>query len=82
MNIRVVFYGGLKQRCGRRTTEVRLDPPADVSDALDTLSEAFPVLQGRLERIALAVGDELVGADHPLSDGDELCLLPPVSGGA
>ncbi|MGM0556153.1 MAG: MoaD/ThiS family protein [Myxococcota bacterium] len=81
MQIRVVFYGGLKERCGTRSTHLSLDEPAEVSDALDALSDEFPALQGRLDRIALAVGDELVRAEHLLRDGDELCLLPPVSGG-
>ena len=81
MQIQVVFYGGLKERCGRRTASVELEAPASVRDALEVLVETFPPLSGRLERIALAVDDELVDADRPLEDGDELCLLPPVSGG-
>lgn len=81
MQIRVVFYGGLKERCGTRTTKLTLAESADVSDALDTLVDRFPALEGRLDRIALAVGDELVRPDHTLRGDDELCLLPPVSGG-
>lgn len=81
MQIQVLFYGGLKERCGGRAASVDLEAPASVRDALGVLVEAYPQLEGRLDRIALAVGDELVDADRQLEDGDELCLLPPVSGG-
>lgn len=82
MEIRVVFYGGLRERCGRRTYNLVLAEPAAVDDALERLAVEFPGLEGRLDRIAVAVDDDLVSPDHQLEDGNELCLLPPVSGGA
>lgn len=81
MKIDVVFYGGLKERLGTRTASVELDESARVDDALEALAERFPQLEGRLERIAFAVGDEVVDRYFELADNDELCLLPPVSGG-
>lgn len=84
MVIDVVFYGGLKAVCGTRAAQIDLDsaPPPTVAAALARLTERFEGLAGRLERVAVAVGDELVDRDHVLREGDELCLLPPVSGGA
>jgi molybdopterin converting factor small subunit len=81
MHIDVVFYGGLKERLGTRTASIELDDSARVDDALDALIDQYPQLEGRLERIALAVGDEIVDRHFELADNDELCLLPPVSGG-
>lgn len=31
--------------------------------------------------LSISVNDQIVNEDHPLSDGDEIALLPPVSGG-
>lgn len=78
--VRVRFFGRLKETAGAGTRELRLPGDgATVADAVARLREA-----GALEdpdRVAYSVGDVLVDADHPLEDGDELGLLPPVSGG-
>jgi len=51
---------------------------ADV--AWDRLVAAHPAL-GKLPPCALAVNRSYAERDTPLADGDELALLPPVSGG-
>ena len=82
MNVRVTFYGGLTERVGCRETQVTLetsDPVVD--DVARRLVEVFPVLDGRLERIAFAVDDDIVGRDAPVGEDSEIALLPPVSGG-
>ncbi len=38
-------------------------------------------MHGLCARVALAVNAEYVEADQMLHDGDELALIPPVSGG-
>lgn len=82
MQITVTFYGGLKQRLGEREIELELPrTDATVEHALNRLVELYPQLDGRLERIAVAVGDSIVSISHPVEDGDDLALLPPVSGG-
>jgi len=54
-----------------------------VGDALAALAQDSR-LADLLERlpVRMAVNRELVGEDTPLHAGDELALLPPVSGGA
>src|ERR671914_984560 len=66
----------LRERAG--TPEVTLELPdgARVSDALDSLSglaEGIPLV--------MAVNREYADADRVLDAGDELALIPPVSGG-
>jgi len=31
--------------------------------------------------LSISVNDQIVGEDYPLNEGDEIALLPPVSGG-
>lgn len=82
MRVDVVYYGGLKERVGTRRETLELDADrATVADLLALVTERHPELGDRLGRLAHAVDDEIVGRDHAVGDGAELCLLPPVCGG-
>jgi molybdopterin synthase catalytic subunit/molybdopterin converting factor small subunit len=56
--------------------------PVTVADALAALTARHEVLAGMGRSLLLAVNQALVPPDFPLQDGDELALLPPVSGGS
>lgn len=82
MRLTVVYYGGLKQQTGVK--HETLDLPGEtltVRDLNDLLSARHPALGPRLQLVAYAVNDVIVDGEHPLRDGDEASLLPPVSGG-
>lgn len=66
---------------GEPRTTLTLDEGATVADALAALTAARPALGPHLERVAYAVGDELVSRETVLRPDDTLVLLPPVSGG-
>ncbi|MBI4498216.1 MAG: MoaD/ThiS family protein [Chloroflexi bacterium] len=46
------------------------------------LTAEYPSLARYGPHLMLAVNAEYVRPDHPLHDGDEVALIPPVSGGA
>jgi molybdopterin synthase catalytic subunit len=77
MRVTVRLFAILRQRAGRDTLELDLPDGARVSDALAAVDD----LAGGL-RLVMAVNREYAAADHPLAAGDELALIPPVSGGA
>ena len=80
--IKVKLFAMLKDRAG--TAEVLLeDRPATVKDLLSLIAGRFPALAESLScgRIMVAVNQEFVRPDTPLSDGDEVALMPPFSGG-
>lgn len=82
MKVAVRYYGRLRELAGRERREVELDgEPATVGELAARLAEQDFRDPGELEGVAYSVGDELVGAERRLSDGDEVGLLPPVSGG-
>jgi MoaE-MoaD fusion protein len=76
MKVRVRLFAVLRERAG--TDEVELDLPdgARVADALARLDD----LAGGLS-LVMAINREYAREDAPLSPGDELALIPPVSGG-
>ena len=76
MRVTVRLFAQLRERAG--TSELALDLPdgALVRDALDELSEIAAGLP-----VVMAVNREYADRDAPLAPGDELALIPPVSGG-
>lgn len=81
MRIKVVLFAVLAQRTG--VNEVLLDLPdrAVVADAVSQLAARFDAVAQMQTKLATAVNLSYVGANEPLHDGDELALIPPVSGG-
>lgn len=47
----------------------------------DTLIKRYPGLEELWPSMAIAVNDEVVELDKVLAEGDEVLLIPPVSGG-
>jgi MoaE-MoaD fusion protein len=82
VQISVRLFAILRERAGRSALELELPDGATVADAIDRLREE-PGLDEPLERIrvAAAVNREYAAPADRLSAGDELALVPPVSGG-
>ena len=81
MEVRVRLYGRLKEGADEAVRSVTLDgESATVGDLVARLREEGG-LAAELDSLAFAVGDEVVGPGRRLRDGDEVGLLPPVSGG-
>jgi len=75
--VRVRLFAQLRERAGARELELELPEGACVADALarlDHLAHGLPLV--------LAVNRSYAAEDQPLAAGDELALIPPVSGGA
>jgi MoaE-MoaD fusion protein len=77
MRVTIRLFAILRQRAGSDRLELDLPDGAVVADALAEVDH----LAGGL-RLVMAVNREYAAADHPLAAGDELALIPPVSGGA
>ena len=81
MELSVRFFALYRERAGCSVTQVAVPPGATVSDLVDEVRERFPRLAPPDVQIVVAVNEEYAGPDAPLTDGDEICLIPPVSGG-
>ena len=76
MEVTVRLFAMLRERAGVPEVTLELPPGARVRDALDSLAglaEGIPLV--------MAVNREYADADQVLDAGDELALIPPVSGG-
>jgi len=81
MQVRVLFFGSLREMLGRACETVSLPEGASLSELLDHYALETPELQRFLPSIALSVNQEYATSDLKLGDQDEVALLPPVSGG-
>ncbi len=82
MKARIRLFARLSELAGTRETEVELGEGLTARDAYEVLCGRYPGMAGLDHVLMYAVNGEYVSHDHPLRDGDELALIPPVSGGA
>jgi molybdopterin synthase sulfur carrier subunit len=83
--MKLLYFAWLRARIGRAGEELVL--PSDVQDVagllqwLRTRGPGYAEALGDLSVVRVAVNLDYVGLDHPISDGDEVALFPPVTGG-
>src|SRR5664279_1540657 len=82
MQVRVRYLGMLKDLAGREGESVEVADDALVGQLYSSLQQRIPKLREFRQAVAVAVNYEYSGNDTPLCDGDEVALIPPVSGGA
>jgi len=81
MQIRVLFFGILKEKVGKGSDSLSfLDVPT-VADVLAHYADTNSDLRPYFGSIAVSVNQEYADARTLLKEGDEVALLPPVSGG-
>ena len=83
MRVSVRLFAVLRERAGSDSLEIELPEGATVAQAMDAL-RSEPGMEEPLGRmaVAMAVNREYAGPETTLAPGDELALVPPVSGGA
>lgn len=81
LRIRVRLFAGVRERAGRADLDLEVAPPATVAAVWDRLRAAHPALEPFARAVRFAVNRTYVDPEHVLADGDELAVIPPVSGG-
>jgi len=81
MRVRVLFFGQLKDITGVAQEDAELSDGARVEDLFERYGRRFPKLASFRASIAASVNQEYAAWRAPLSSGDEVAFLPPVSGG-
>lgn len=80
--ISILFFAAIRERAGTDVVRVVAVDGMTVGDAVDAACKAIP---GHLELgtvVMLALNGDYVARDHLASPGDEIAVIPPVSGGA
>ena len=81
MRITVKLFALMREKAGTDTILLEIPEGASVAQALAVLQDQYPVLQPYVPRARLSLQMTFVDAAAILGEGDELALIPPVSGG-
>ncbi len=82
IKVSLLFFGAARDVTGYEETEVFLSSPINVSGAFEEVMGKYPALRDRFGRSLLfAVNQEYAPTEQEISEGDELAIFPPVSGG-
>ena len=81
MKVNVRLFAGLNELLGQRHVSLELAEGATVAQLRDQLGQEYPAVTPYLTALVCAIDEEYVASDYALHDGDEVALIPPVSGG-
>jgi molybdopterin synthase catalytic subunit/molybdopterin converting factor small subunit len=81
MQVQVLFFGMLKELAGLGSDSLTLPDSATLADVISHYEGRIPRLKEMAGSIAMSVNREYAGPECKLKAGDEIGLLPPVSGG-
>ncbi len=82
MNVRVRLFAALREAAGASEITIDLPEGEPVSRLLGEVRRQHPALADRCEGVVVAVNQEYADGSAPVASGDEVALIPPVSGGA
>lgn len=78
--ISVRYFAVLRELAGQSDERVTIEHGETASHVYMRLAERYGFPLG-LADIRMAVNDDFATTDHPLTEGDRLVFIPPVSGG-
>ncbi len=81
MQVRVLFFGILRELAGQSSESLNLPEHACLSDVLKHYEARIPSLRNWSSSLAMSINEEYAVPQSELHSGDEIALLPPVSGG-
>jgi MoaE-MoaD fusion protein len=78
--VHVSLFAGMAEAAGRRSLDVAWRG-GSVAELRRAVAEAVPAVALLVARSAVARGDRYAADDEPVVAGEELAIIPPVSGG-
>ncbi len=82
ISIKMLFFGQLKEIAGAAEMSREVPAGSSTQDLFEQMAAEFPRLAALRGSVVLARNAAFVQTPEALSDGDEIALLPPVSGGS
>jgi molybdopterin synthase catalytic subunit len=82
VRLNILFFGQLKDIAGRSEDSLDLPEGSRVDDVFEHYASVLPRLRELAGSIVVARNQQFTPVSQPVSDGDEIAFLPPVSGGS
>lgn len=77
--MKIMFFGITKELAGGASQDVPVKP-ATVGELRGWLMERYPAMKS-LRAVMIAVNKTYAADAQPIADGDEVAVIPPLSGG-
>lgn len=81
MRVRVKLFATYREIAGTKEITWSVAGRATLEELLDGLLSKYPRLAGHRDTMLLAVNHEFADPSTALHEGDEVAIMPPVSGG-
>ncbi|MEM7784743.1 MAG: MoaD/ThiS family protein [Planctomycetota bacterium] len=81
MNIKVQLFAEARELAGALELEFDLELGSTVLDLKDKLIRDYPQLESLIQRSSFALNDDYGTDESEITEGTELAMIPPVSGG-
>ena len=81
MLVRVLFFGQLKDIVGLSSDEIEVAQGAHLETVFDYYASQYPKLAAMSGSVAMARNERFAAPDEEVEHGDEVAIMPPVSGG-
>lgn len=82
VSVTVRLFAGVREAAGVSSVDVELPAPATIGDAVEAASGVVPGEWRLPKTVLLASNGEYASTETQVEDGDEVAIIPPVSGGA
>ena len=82
MQVRLLFFASLKDIVGSRELRMDIAEASTIADLLSQLEAKYPRMKEYRHVILTAINEDYVDKSARLSEGDEVAIFPPVSGGS
>jgi molybdopterin converting factor subunit 1 len=79
--VEVLLFGAAADRAGTRKVKLEIKEGSTLAEVWPLLAERYPDLSAMRDTLAFAVNGEYARMDGRVGPGDEVAVLPPVSGG-
>ncbi len=82
MRIKVLFFGPVREIVGLRDDIIEMPDGSRLQAVLENYGNRFPRLRDISSSVVLALNQQFAPQNTVIADGDEVALMPPVSGGS
>lgn len=81
ITIEMLYFAMFREQTGKGNEQLPVPTGTKAGDIFDLVTDSYPALAGMKNSTLLMVNQEYAEPDQELQDGDEVALIPPVSGG-